>query len=178
MRRITAAARELFTAHGVEEVTTKQIADRADVATGTLFLYAKNKPELLLMVHNIKYAEALEKGIIATRSSTDQLDQVMAIIEPIVTCNRIQIDNGRTYLREVVFGDPTQPHHSEALRLTAMTEAAIADVLRRDNKHEADTLAHIILAIIFISITITANAVLDDESVIAEIHGQIRVLLS
>jgi hypothetical protein len=142
-------------------------------------LYAKNKAELLLMVQNIKYAEALKRGVLAARSTTDRLDQVMAIIEPIVACNRIQIDNGRTLLREVVFGDPTEPHHSEALRLTTMTEAAIADVLRRDDMAGANagTLAHIILAIMFISITITTNAVLEDDSVIAEIRGQIQVLL-
>jgi AcrR family transcriptional regulator len=44
--RITAAASELFAEHGVEEVTTQQIADKADIGTGTLFLYAKTKGEL------------------------------------------------------------------------------------------------------------------------------------
>ena len=41
--RITAAASELFAEHGVEEVTTQQIADKADIGTGTLFLYAKDQ---------------------------------------------------------------------------------------------------------------------------------------
>jgi AcrR family transcriptional regulator len=45
--RITAAASELFAEYGVEEVTTQQIADKADIGTGTLFLYAKTKGELL-----------------------------------------------------------------------------------------------------------------------------------
>ena len=43
--RITAAAGELFAKHGVDEVTTQQIADKADIGTGTLFLYAKTKGE-------------------------------------------------------------------------------------------------------------------------------------
>jgi AcrR family transcriptional regulator len=34
--QILTAARELFTRHGVSGVTTQQIADRADVAIGTL----------------------------------------------------------------------------------------------------------------------------------------------
>ena len=50
--RITAAARELFAEHGVDEVTTQQIADKADIGAGTLFLYAKTKGELLLLVQN------------------------------------------------------------------------------------------------------------------------------
>lgn len=41
--RIMAAARELFAGHGVSGVTTQQIADRADVAIGTLYLYASTK---------------------------------------------------------------------------------------------------------------------------------------
>src|SRR5688572_9423664 len=109
--RITAAASELFAKHGVDEVTTQQIADKADIGTGTLFLYAKNKGELLLLVQNSSYAEALGKGRAAAQTTPDVLDAVMAIVRPIVECNRTQIDNGRTYLREMVFGDPEEPHH-------------------------------------------------------------------
>ena len=57
--RITAAARELFAERGVDEVTTQEIADKADIGAGTLFLYAKTKGELLLLVQNSTYAEAL-----------------------------------------------------------------------------------------------------------------------
>src|SRR5829696_2934741 len=102
--RITAAASELFAEHGVEEVTTQQIADKADIGTGTLFLYAKTKGELLLLVQNAHYAEALERGRADAETIRDALDAVMAIIQPIVECNRTQIENGRTYLREMAFG--------------------------------------------------------------------------
>ncbi len=115
LERITAAARELFTEHGVDDVTTQQIAEKADIGTGTLFLYAKTKGELLLLVQNSGYADALEEGKAAAESIPDALDAVMAIIRPVVECNRIQIDNGRTYLRELVFGDPEEPHHRDAL---------------------------------------------------------------
>ena len=40
----------------------KQIADKADIGTGTLFLYAKTKGELLLLVQNSTYADALVRG--------------------------------------------------------------------------------------------------------------------
>ena len=106
LERITAAAKELFSKYGVDEVTTQQIADQADVGTGTLFLYAKSKAELLLLVHNVKFADAIERGVAAASRTSDQLDAVMAIVSPIVECNRVQIENGRTYLRELVFGDP------------------------------------------------------------------------
>src|SRR5689334_24738837 len=57
LERIVTAARDLFTERGVAEVTTQQIAARADVASGTLFLYARSKSELLLLVQNSTYAE-------------------------------------------------------------------------------------------------------------------------
>jgi TetR/AcrR family transcriptional regulator len=179
--RITAAARQLFAEHGVDEVTTQQIADKADIGTGTLFLYAKTKGELLLLVQNSTYADALGRGTADAENIPDVLDAVMAIIRPIVECNRTQIDNGRTYLREMVFGDPEEPHHRAALDLTVHTEEAIAVVLRRDRRTDpgaAATLAHIVSAIMFLSMaaTINVNSTVDD--ILREIRGQVGVLLT
>src|SRR4051812_12897544 len=152
--RIIAAASELFAERGVDEVTTQQIADKADIGTGTLFLYAKTKGELLLMVQNAQYATALEQGRAAAETTPDVLDAIVSIVEPIVHCNRAQIDNGRTYLREMVFGDATEPHHGEALAIVAQTEEAITTVLRRDKRvreDQAATLARIMSGVMFLS---------------------------
>ena len=48
--RIRRAARMVFLEKGYEEATLRQIADEANVAFGTLFLYAKNKQDLLLLL--------------------------------------------------------------------------------------------------------------------------------
>ena len=180
LERITAAARELFAEHGVDDVTTQQIAEKADIGTGTLFLYAKTKGELLLLVQNSGYVDALEEGRAAAQNIPDALDAIMAIIRPIVECNRIQVDNGRTYLRELVFGDPEEPHHRDALALTIQTEEAIADVLRRDDRVDSDEaakLAHIVSAIMFISMAATVNVARTVEEILGEISDQVRVLL-
>ena len=73
--RITAAARELFAERGVDEVTTQEIADKADIGAGTLFLYAKTKGELLLLVQNSTYADALAQG----RSAAENIPQGAAV---------------------------------------------------------------------------------------------------
>lgn len=178
--RITAAARELFAERGVDEVTAQEIADKADIGAGTLFLYAKNKGELLLLVQNSTYADALEQGRTAAESIPDVLDAVMAIVRPVVECNRKQVDNGRTYLREIVFGDPEEPHHRDALNLTVQTEKAIADVLQRDDRIHSDdaaTLAHIVSAVMFVSMAPTINIANPIDDVVQEIRDQVRVLL-
>src|SRR6185312_2925890 len=86
--RIIAAASELFARHGVDEVTTQQIADQADIGTGTLFLYAKTKGELLLLVQNAKYAEALERGRADAEAIPGVLDAVIGLVRPFVECSR------------------------------------------------------------------------------------------
>jgi AcrR family transcriptional regulator len=178
--RITAAASELFAEHGVEDVTTQEIADKADIGTGTLFLYAKTKGELLLLVQNAHYVEALERGRAAAETIPDVLDALMAIVQPVVECNRTQVDNGRTYLREMVFGDPTEPHHSEALRIVAQTEEAIAAVLGRNglfNAGDAATNARIVSAVMFLSMAVSANPAVSVEEIVQDIRTQIRLLL-
>jgi TetR/AcrR family transcriptional regulator len=180
LERITAAARELFAEHGVDEVTTQQIAEKADIGTGTLFLYAKTKGELLLLVQNSGYIDALEEGRAAAQSIPDALDAVMAIIRPIVECNRIQVDNGRTYLRELVFGDAEEPHHRDALALTVQTEEAIASVMRRDDRigsDDAATLARVVSATMFIGMASPANVASTVDDILQEIRDQVRVLL-
>ncbi|MDX2543654.1 TetR/AcrR family transcriptional regulator [Streptomyces sp. WI04-05B] len=178
--RIVAAATELFVEHGIDEVTTQQIADKADIGTGTLFLYAKTKGELLLLVQNAKYVEALEQGRANAETVPGVLDAVLAIVRPIVECNRVQIDNGRTYLREMVFGDPEEPRHSAALAIVAQTEEAVAALLRRDERvteGDAATLAHIVSAVMFLSTAASVNIALSVEEIVQDIRRQVEVLL-
>lgn len=180
LERIIAAARELFDAYGVDAVTTQQIADKADIGTGTLFLYAKSKSELLLLVQNSSYVAALEEGKAAAATKPQVLDAVLAIIRPIVECNRVHVDNGRSYLRELVFGDPEEPHHRDALVLTFQTEQEVAAILGRDGRissEDAVTLAQIVSAVVFLSMAATINAGRTVDDIIADVANRLRVIL-
>ncbi|PRB63952.1 TetR/AcrR family transcriptional regulator [Microbacterium sp. MYb45] len=180
LERITAAASELFAEHGIDDVTTQQIAERADVGTGTLFLYAKTKGELLLLVQNAHYAVALEKGIAAAEATPDARAAIVALLRPIVECNRVQVENGRTYLREMVFAEPSDGHHAEALRIVGETEDAVASVLRRDPKtseERAAALARIVSAIMFLTLTASTNVDLTVDELVDDIDRQIVALL-
>ena len=180
LERIMTAASELFAEHGVDEVTTQQIADKADIGTGTLFLYAKTKGELLLLVQNAQYAAALERGRAAAETAPDVLDAVMSIVEPIVECNRARIDNGRTYLREMVFGDPEDPRHGEALVIVAQTEEAITAVLRRHKRvadGDAATLARVVSGVMFLSMAASLNVAWSVDEIVEDIRSQVSALL-
>ncbi len=49
LERITASARELFRSKGFDETTAREICERARIGTGTLFLYVRDKRELLFL---------------------------------------------------------------------------------------------------------------------------------
>jgi AcrR family transcriptional regulator len=181
--RILAAARELFTRHGVSGVTTQQIADRADVAIGTLYLYASTKAELLIMVQNAKFAAAIDEGLAASSAVGGEgaLEGVVALIRPVVACVREQVENGRTYLHELVFGDPVEPYRREGLALSACLEDGIAGLVSRGESvdaADAATFARVITAIIHLSTTATVYLDRSDDAVLADIREQIRATLA
>ncbi|ANE03983.1 TetR/AcrR family transcriptional regulator [Corynebacterium crudilactis] len=177
--RITAAASALFAEKGINDVTTQQIAEKADIGTGTLFLYAKTKGELLLLVQNVHYAQALSRGQVAAQKTPEILDALLEIIKPIVECNRVQVDNGRTYLKEMVFGDPSEPHQAQALSIVASTEQAYTEVLQR-NDHvsaaDAGILSRVISSITFLTMASTPAEV-TTGALLENMRSQIAVIL-
>jgi AcrR family transcriptional regulator len=181
--RIMAAARELFAEHGVRGVTTQQVADRADVAIGTLYLYAATKAELLIMVQNQKFAAAIDTGLAAAADAVTRgpLEGVVVLIGPVVACVREHVENGRTYLHELVFGDPAEPYRREGLALSSRLEEGIARLLTRDERidgRDAATLARVITAIIHISTTATVYLHRSDDAVLSDIREQVQATLS
>ncbi|MFM9443059.1 TetR/AcrR family transcriptional regulator [Streptomyces acidiscabies] len=180
--RIMTAARELFAAHGVDRVTTQQVARRADVAIGTLYLYASTKAELLIMVQNEKFAAAVDSGLAAANTvGQGALERVIALLRPVVECVREHIENGRTYLHELVFGDPAEPYRQAGLALAGRLKDGITGLLTRDEHigtADAATLARVITAIIHISTTATAYLHRSDEAVLADIRAQIHATLT
>lgn len=57
LSRICRAALEAFRLRDFEGATTREIAEAADVGVGTLFLYARDKRELLVLVYEGAVAE-------------------------------------------------------------------------------------------------------------------------
>jgi hypothetical protein len=109
------------------------------------------------------------------------LEAVLAIVQPIVECNRSQVENGRTYLREMVFGDPAEPRHAEALTIVAQTEEAVAAVLRRDQRvkdSDALTLARVVSGVMFLSTAMSLNVTWSIEEVMHDIRRQLSALLA
>lgn len=147
--RIFTAAAELFAEHGYAAVTTQQIAQRADVATGTLFRYASTKAELLLMVFNDDFRRNLDRGLREVSGTTPGTAEtsrlILILLTPLILAGRHSGANTAAYQREILFGEPSERYRAEALMLVAELQYAISDVLARaipgvrQNSHDADT---------------------------------------
>lgn len=72
--RIKKAALDLFISNGFDETTTREIAARADVAMGTVFIYAETKRDLLFLIVN----EDLEDCIRRAAASVDPEASLLA----------------------------------------------------------------------------------------------------
>jgi AcrR family transcriptional regulator len=161
---------------------SQQIADWADVAIGTLYLYASTKAELLIMVQNEKFAAAIDEGLVTASDAAgqDALEGAIALIRPVVECVRQHVENGRTQLHELIFGDPAEPYRREGLVLAARLEQGIIGVLTRDESIDAAAaalLARVITAVIHVSTSATVYPHRSDAAILADIRDQIGAVL-
>lgn len=75
--RIRAAAWELFTTEGFEATRTKDVAERAGIATGTLFLYAPDKTDLLCLVMHDRLVETSNEAFLTMPKKASFVDQLL-----------------------------------------------------------------------------------------------------
>lgn len=103
LRRITHAARTLFIANGYDEASTRQIAVKAGVAIGTLFLYAADKRDLLFLVVNDELEEVASKAAASVRSDVPLIENLIAALRPLYEFFGKEPRLSRLTLREMMF---------------------------------------------------------------------------
>ena len=99
--RILAAARDLFAAKGFAETTTQEIAEQADIGTGTLFLYAKTKEDLLIMVFKDEMIETSRTAFRKVSPATPLVDQLMQVFGAMVAYHNRDVPLARALIREI-----------------------------------------------------------------------------
>lgn len=78
LRRIRAAARQLFTERGFDRATTRAIATRAGVGLGTLFNYAGDKRDLVFLIFIDELDRIADRAFDAIDPRASLLDQLTA----------------------------------------------------------------------------------------------------
>ena len=103
LRRIKDAARELFIAKGFDDTTTREIALRAGVGLGTIFVYAANKRDLLFLIANDELENITKEAEASVSEQASLLDNLMDVFGRHYRFFRRQPALSRLVLREMVF---------------------------------------------------------------------------
>lgn len=133
--RILAAARDLFAAKGFGETTTQEIAERADIGTGTLFLYAKTKEDLLIMVFKDEMIETSQTAFRRVSPNTPLIDQLMQVFSSMIAYHNRDLPLARALIREITI--LTAPERREDVRsLMRIIYGGIGDLIVRAREKE------------------------------------------
>lgn len=154
--RIMAEAARLFAEKGYEAVTTAEIADAAQVGTGTLFRYVGSKAELLVAVMNDRLVEGMADGLARARQGDSVESSVLAILKPLAEESIAHPENMIAYEREALFG--ANPSSASAATSISAIEGAILEILElhgakpRNATVRLEDIAHTIYATLFVDI--------------------------
>jgi AcrR family transcriptional regulator len=101
--RIVEAARRLFGEKGFAQTTTLEIAEAADIGTGTLFLYARSKEDLLVMVFKDEMLETAMAAFGRLRADDPVLEQLMQVFAAMMSHHERDRDLAKILLKEIMF---------------------------------------------------------------------------
>jgi AcrR family transcriptional regulator len=126
LQRIIDVSHQLFVSKGFQDTTIQDIADEAGIGLGTLYLYAKGKDDLLVLVFR-------EHLLQMTVSAFEIIDPAESVIDQLMTFFSVHIDYhkedqllSKTVLKELSF--PTNPkrrHDIELIFNTAYEKLAL-----------------------------------------------------
>lgn len=102
-KRIARAARDLFHEQGFDRTTTAQIARRAGVAEGTVFLYVTRKEDLLILAFTDEMAEVVNAAASTLSQATGFVAQMLSFFSALLTYHVADPLLARAFLREVGF---------------------------------------------------------------------------
>ena len=105
LRRIKEAGQSLFIAKGFDDTTMREIAVRAGVGLGTIFLYAKDKRDLLFLTINEPLQHITQQAEGAVDPKTPLIENLLAIARLHYRFFGKQPALARLALREMIFYD-------------------------------------------------------------------------
>jgi AcrR family transcriptional regulator len=105
LHRIKEAAEALFVAKGFDDTTMREIAVRAEVGLGTIFLYAKNKRDLLFLTINEPLERVTQRSESAINPRAPLVQNLLAVAKLHYEFFGAQPALSRLVLREMVFYD-------------------------------------------------------------------------
>jgi len=124
--RVLAAARELFRERGFDETSADQIAERAGVAKGTVFLHGGSKERLLLLVYEADIIATATRALESVRPGQTVAAALQAVFTHFFRLYERDMSLARRFVKEQV----VLPHQENPLApVTLDFVARLADLI-------------------------------------------------
>ena len=119
LQRIISVSRRLFVSRGFHETTIQDIAEEADIGLGTLYLYARSKEDLLVLVFRENLLQMTESAFNAIDVEAPVLDQLMSFFQVHIDYHKEDMLLSCTVLKELSFPINSQRKHDIELIFNA-----------------------------------------------------------
>lgn len=158
LRRIKEAASELFVLKGFDDTTTREIAIRAGVGLGTVFVYAATKRDLLFLIINDDLLRVVEKAAGLVRPDQPMVENLLRVFQAHYRHFGRQPTLSRLALREMNFyaaGPEAKKFLTTRERLVALIGEIVQAAIDRkaiSSKEDSKLIAWVIFSIYQIEI--------------------------
>lgn len=105
LERILQVSRTLFRVNGYGATTTQQITAAAEIGSGTLFLYAKSKADLLLLVFRDELIAVIDGAWQSMPKDKPFRERLAHMININIEYHQKDLDTARALMRELLFPD-------------------------------------------------------------------------
>jgi AcrR family transcriptional regulator len=105
--RILAAARALFARNGFVATTTAEIAARADVGAGTLFLYFASKEDLLVEIFRADMDAVIDRAFATLPRRASLLAELLHVYGAMIAHHERDPELARAFVKHMLFVSPS-----------------------------------------------------------------------
>ncbi len=123
LRRIEEAGWRLFTSRGYEATSTREIAEAADIAAGTLFNYFPEKRSLLIHLMQRRIDTALDEAFTTIPASTLE-EELTHVFSALTDCYARERRLSRVFVKELLFTDGHRRAESAAWTFDLVSRVA------------------------------------------------------
>ncbi len=161
--RIRDAALALWREKGIDATTTREVADRAGIAAGTLFLYVRDKDDLVQFVFRDEITRVLADRVASLRTRAQLLPRLMHLFTGLLEFYAVDRSVSRRLLREILFPATDANTIQFTLEFIGRIAADIASAIERgevgESKRTAESLAADVFALYLGAVLSVAHGV-------------------
>lgn len=183
-RRILAAAGRLFRRKGFAATTTQEIATAAGIAAGTLFLYARSKEDLLLLVFMEEMQGVIDKAFAAVPADAPLVDQLVHVFAGLADYHAEDVRLARAFIREIAFNEDRE-RRREVMGVRTVINAGVARLIgeaqrRREIGRELDPgdAAQVYFSVYFLLLQNWLNDDIDRGSFDAQLRRRLETAVA